>query len=148
MKVYFAGPLFTTPERDWNAAVAAGLRTAGHDVFLPQEKEPGMDHAGIFAMDVAGIDAVDAVVAIVDGPDPDSGTAWEIGYGYGTQKPLLLVRTDIRDGAGASASYNSMLAESATVRLDLPGASTAAVIAEILDALATVGSDRSGTDAD
>jgi hypothetical protein len=26
MKVYFAGPLFTTPERTWNAEVTAALR--------------------------------------------------------------------------------------------------------------------------
>ncbi len=138
MKLYFAGPLFTTPERDWNAAVAAGLRTAGHDVFLPQEKEPGMDPAGIFAMDVAGIDAADAVVAVVDGPDFDSGTAWEIGYAHGTRKPLLLLRTDIRDGDGTLGAVNSMLAESATIGLDLPGASTDAVIDALIEALRTI----------
>ena len=41
MKLYFAGPLFTTPERTWNAEVCAALRAAGHEVFLPQEQEPG-----------------------------------------------------------------------------------------------------------
>ena len=29
------------------------LRAAGHEVFLPQEQEPGKDGAGIFATDVA-----------------------------------------------------------------------------------------------
>jgi nucleoside 2-deoxyribosyltransferase len=47
MKLYFAGPLFTTPERTWNAEVTAALRAAGHEVFLPQENEPGKDAAGI-----------------------------------------------------------------------------------------------------
>ena len=28
MKLYFAGPLFTTPERAWNAEVAAALHQA------------------------------------------------------------------------------------------------------------------------
>lgn len=74
MKLYFAGPLFTTPERTWNAEVTAELRAAGHEVFLPQENEPGKDAAGIFAADKAGIDWADGLVAIMDGPAPDSGT--------------------------------------------------------------------------
>jgi hypothetical protein len=37
MKLYFAGPLFSAAEREWNAEVTASLRGAGHQVFLPQE---------------------------------------------------------------------------------------------------------------
>ena len=133
--MYFAGPLFTAAERAWNAEVAAGLRSGGHEVFLPQEKEPGKDAAGIFATDVAGIDAADGLVAIMDGLDPDSGTSWEVGYAYGKQKPVVLVRTDFRSMAGIAGDYNLMLTESATVRLDLPAASTAEVVTAILAAL-------------
>ncbi|MDP8904454.1 MAG: nucleoside 2-deoxyribosyltransferase domain-containing protein [Chloroflexota bacterium] len=43
MKLYFAGPLFTRPERAWNAEVTAALRAGGHEVYLPQEEEPGRD---------------------------------------------------------------------------------------------------------
>ena len=82
MKLYFAAPLFTAPERTWNAEVAAALRAAGHEVFLPQEQEPGKDTAGIFVTDVGGIDGADCLVAIMDGADPDSGTCWEVGYAY------------------------------------------------------------------
>jgi nucleoside 2-deoxyribosyltransferase len=67
MKLYFAGPLFTTPERAWNAEVVAALRAARHEIFLPQEQEPGRDAAGIFATDVGGIDRADGLVAIMDG---------------------------------------------------------------------------------
>jgi hypothetical protein len=70
MKLYFAGPLFTSAERDWNAAIAAGLRGAGHGVFLPQEKEVAMDGRTIFTSDVSGIDWAEALVAIMDGPTP------------------------------------------------------------------------------
>jgi hypothetical protein len=49
MKLYFAGPLFTTAERVWNAEVTAALRAAGREVLLPQEREPGEDARGIFA---------------------------------------------------------------------------------------------------
>src|SRR4249919_614207 len=138
MKLYFAGPLFTTPQRAWNAEVTTALRAAGHQVFLPQEKEPGKDAAGIFAADVGGIDWADGLVAIMDGPDPDSGTCWEVGYAFGTGKPVVLVRTDMRILAGKTASYNAMLSQSATTRIDLPLGSTTEVIGSILEALARI----------
>jgi len=134
MKLYFAAPLFTSAERDWNAAIAAGLRAAGHEVFLPQEKEPGMDAAGIFTGDVGGIDWAAGLVAIVDGADADSGTAWEVGYAFG-KKPIVLVRTDIRALRGYEGGYNAMLTQSATIRLDLDGASTNEVVSALLEAL-------------
>ena len=137
MRLYFAGPLFTTAERVWNAEVTAALRAAGHEVFLPQEQEPGKDAAGIFANDVGGIDWADGLVAIMDGPDPDSGTCWEVGYAFGKKKWIVLVRTDIR-ATGSAGDYNAMLTEAATIRIDMPGASTVQVIAMILGALARI----------
>jgi nucleoside 2-deoxyribosyltransferase len=135
MRIYFAGPLFNAAERDWNATLATALRGAGHEVFLPQEQEPGLDAAGIFATDVGGIDWADGLVAIMDGADPDSGTSWEVGYAYG-KKPIVLVRTDMRRDAGAGAGYNSMLSESATIRVDAVTAPIDLVAREVLDALA------------
>ena len=138
MKLYFAGPLFTTPERVWNAEVAAALRAAGHEIFLPQENEPGKDAAGIFAADVAGIDWAEGLVAIMDGPDPDSGTCWEVGYAYGHDKPVVLVRTALRQLARNAGEYNPMLLTAGTSRVDLPLGSTTEVIGAILDALGKV----------
>ena len=143
MKLYFAGPLFSTPERAWNAEVAAALRAAGHEVFLPQEKERGLADPAIFAADVGGIDSADALVAIMDGPDPDSGTAWEVGYAFGTKKPVVLVRTDTRTLAGNAGDYNPMLTQAATARIDLRAASTTEVIAAILDALSHLDTEGS-----
>jgi nucleoside 2-deoxyribosyltransferase len=134
MRVYFAGPLFTAAERAWNAQVTKALRAAGHEVFLPQEQEPGDDAAAIFATDVGGLDWADGVVAITDGSDPDSGTAWEVGYAFG-KKPIVLVRTDVRRRAGGSGDYNPMLTESATTRLDLPMSTTSEVAVAIIAAL-------------
>jgi nucleoside 2-deoxyribosyltransferase len=134
MKLYFAGPLFTTAARAWNAEVTASLRAAGHEVFLPQEKEPGKDAQGIFAADVGAIDAAEGLIAVMDGLDPDSGTCWEVGYAHGTGKPIVLVRTDIRSLAGDAGMYNPVL-ESGTVRLDLPAASTTQVVSSVIDAL-------------
>ncbi len=133
MKLYCAGPLFSAAERAWNEELARALRDGGHEVFLPQEQEPGLDAPGIFAHDVGGIDWADALVAIMDGVDPDSGTAWEVGYAYG-KKPVILVRTDFRR-TGTGAPYNAILAQSATIGLDLPFAPMSRVAAELLDAL-------------
>jgi nucleoside 2-deoxyribosyltransferase len=141
MKLYFAGPLFSTAERAWNAEVTAALRAAGHEVFLPQEQEPGKDGPGIFATDVGGIDWADGLVAIMDGPDPDSGTSWEVGYAF-RKKPIVLVRTDSRVMAGSSGEYNPMLTQAATIRLDLPAASTAETVDAVIRALAALDPDR------
>jgi nucleoside 2-deoxyribosyltransferase len=132
MKLYFAGPLFGGADLAWNAEVASALRAAGHEVFLPQEQEPGRDPAGIFAGDVDGIDWADCLVAMMDGSDPDAGTAWEVGYAY-RKKPIVLVRTDHR--VTGQSGYNAMLTESATIRIDLPNASATRVIGAILEAL-------------
>jgi nucleoside 2-deoxyribosyltransferase len=74
----------------------------------------------------------------MDGPDPDSGAAWEVGYAFGARKPVILVRTDFRVLAGNAGDYNPMLTQAATARIDLPAASTMEVIAAILDALSRI----------
>lgn len=143
MKVYFAGPLFTAAEQAWNAELGAALRAAGHEVYLPQEKEKGKTAAGIFAHDVGGIDGADALVAIMDGPDPDSGTAWEVGYAYGTRKPVVAVRTDIRSmEASGESGYNAMLTEAATIRVDLAWTAMEDIVAAVLDALRRLEANR------
>ena len=58
-----------------------------------------------------------------------------MGYAYGMKKPIVLVRTDLRSSAGDAGEYNPMLTQSAAVRLDMPAASTTAIIAVILEAL-------------
>jgi nucleoside 2-deoxyribosyltransferase len=127
-KIYLAGPLFTLAEQSFNAALARFLEGAGFEVWLPQEHEPRSNTAqAIFAMDVAALDWADMVVACMDGPDPDSGTAWECGYAYAKGKPIVCYRTDFRiSGDTPGAPYNLMLSESATARLEMPFRSKAA----------------------
>jgi len=117
MKIYFAAPLFTMAERQWNWLLAAELRKLGHEVFLPQDNEPrDLTAENIFKSDVAGIEWAEVVVAVMDGPDPDSGTCWEVGYAYAKGKPIITVRTDFRgSGEGGLAPFNLMLSESSTV---------------------------------
>ncbi|MEO5964439.1 MAG: nucleoside 2-deoxyribosyltransferase [Candidatus Limnocylindrales bacterium] len=138
MKLYLAGPLFTTPEREWNVALAGRLRAGGHDVFLPQE-HPASERTGkaIFEKDLSGLDWADGVVAIMDGADPDSGTCWECGYAYATRKPVVLFRSDFRgSGDAADIPYNAMLIGAADAHIELGMATVDEAAAAILAALA------------
>jgi nucleoside 2-deoxyribosyltransferase len=44
------------------------------------------------------IDRCDGVLAVLDGTDVDSGTAAEIGYARARGKPVVGLRTDLREG--------------------------------------------------
>jgi nucleoside 2-deoxyribosyltransferase len=147
MKIYLAGPLFSAAERDFNATLAKLLRGKGHDVYLPQEAEQEtMSPQEIFLEDVRGIDGADAVVANMDGADPDSGTCWECGYAY-RKKRIVVFRTDFRigyelrsdeaavKGSAERAPYNLMLTASADVRLDLFRQGVGEVAARVHEAL-------------
>jgi nucleoside 2-deoxyribosyltransferase len=119
MKLYLAGPLFTTAEIKFNIELKQCLVGLGHECWLPQEYETREETAkAIFLKDVEGIDWAEAVVANMDGPDPDSGTCWECGYAY-KKKPIILYRTDFRNIVDCTkASVNLMLTESANDYID------------------------------
>lgn len=119
-RIYFAAPLFSAAERDFNKKVRDVLEEAHFDVYLPQEvgdTDAGRTHSSqseIFRRDVEAIEQADAVVAVVDGADADSGTAWEMGYAHARGTPVVALRTDFRR-AGHNEHVNLMLEESSTV---------------------------------
>ena len=139
MKIYLAGPLFTTAEQDFNRRLRHVLERAGHEVWLPQEHEPRERSAqAIFETDFAGLDAADVVVANMDGPDPDSGTCWECGYAY-RKKPVIVFRTDFREAGDALGSpFNLMLSASAAKVILAPLASVEELARQIAAALAAL----------
>jgi nucleoside 2-deoxyribosyltransferase len=144
MRIYLAAPLFTTPERDWNAGLAERLAHAGHEVFLPQA-HPAPEPTGdaIFRKDLAGLDWAEAVVAIMDGPDPDSGTAWECGYAHARGKPVVLFRSDFRgSGDARDIPYNAMLIGAADVHIELQLATLDEAATAILEALTGLGAGQ------
>jgi nucleoside 2-deoxyribosyltransferase len=106
VKVYFAGPLFTPYEREFIDRCAAQLRAAGFDVFVPHEHELALDGTvtaeRIFAKDWGALREANAVLAILDGPMIDDGTACEIGIFYAlmqsdeTKKGIVGLVTDLR----------------------------------------------------
>ena len=106
MKVYLAGPLFTPYERRFIDECAAQIRAAGFDVFVPHEHELALDGTvtaeRIFATDWTALNEANAVLAILDGPMIDDGTACEIGIFYGlmrsdeSKKGIVGLVTDLR----------------------------------------------------
>lgn len=141
MKLYLAGPLFTTPEREWNVRLAERLEAAGHHVFLPQaHPAPEPTASAIFAKDLEGLDGAEGVVAIMDGTDPDSGTCWECGYAYAKGKPVVLFRSDLRrSGDAHGIPYNAMLIGAADVHIEIDLAPLDVAADAIIEALAGLG---------
>jgi len=125
-KLFLSGPLFTVAEREFNAGLARFLEAHGFEVWLPQERATRGGAKAIFHNCVRGIEWADAVVACMDGSDPDSGTAWEVGYAYAKGKPIISYRSDFREvGDAKGAPYNLMLSEAATARIQLTSKATA-----------------------
>jgi hypothetical protein len=109
VRVYFAGPLFTPYERTFIDEGAARLRADGFDVFVPHENALATGDtsaASIFAKDWKGLADANAVVAVLDGPMVDDGTACEIGIFYAlmqadpSKKGIVGLLTDFRSTLG------------------------------------------------
>jgi hypothetical protein len=82
VRLYLAGPLFSEAERAWLDALAARLRGEGFDCFVPHEQFDDVDVFTpelVFSRDAAGVRGAEAMVAWLDGPAVDDGTACEIG---------------------------------------------------------------------
>lgn len=116
MQIYFAGPLFTPYERQFIEECAGKIRAAGIDVWVPHEHAAEMTVDGkitaksVFDKDFSGLYPSNAVVALLDGPMVDDGTACEIGMFYAftrtdpSKKGILGLVTDSR-AARASENY-------------------------------------------
>jgi nucleoside 2-deoxyribosyltransferase/predicted secreted protein len=119
-RVYLAAPLFSESERVYNLSVAEQLRNNFFEVYLPQEAGDDSDtrnkeeQVRIFSENLRALQNADIIVAIIDGADADSGTAWEMGYAYANGKKVIALRTDFRR-SGTYEKVNLMLEESSTV---------------------------------
>ncbi len=114
--VYLAAPLFSEAELDFNRMLRDEIKSSGFNVFLPQEdsnnvKDRDDRQSIIFSKNEVAIDKSDIIVAVIDGADVDSGTAWEIGYAYALGKPILGLRTDFRT-LGIEGTVNLMIERS------------------------------------
>ena len=120
MHVYLAGPLFTPYERRFLDECAARLRAEGLDVFVPHEHALALGDTSadvIFTKDWDGLSNADAVLAILDGPQTDDGTACEIGIFYTlmlwneTKKGIVGLLTDLRATRGGEGHGLNLFVE-------------------------------------
>jgi nucleoside 2-deoxyribosyltransferase len=114
-RVYLAAPLFSDAERAYNLALGQILESHGYPVYLPQETGEGLEgperDAVIFGSHVAALEGASCVVAVCDGADTDSGTAWEIGYAAAKGIPVIALSTD-RRGPWSGKRVNLMIRRS------------------------------------
>ena len=119
MKIYLASPLGFCPEHaDYRKRITDYLKAQGHEIFDPweqkhvdlqvenalsiydpKEQKTAIEKVAEFAgrVNAEGIKSSDAVLAVLDGAEVDSGTAAEIGYGAGIGKKCYGLRADLRN---------------------------------------------------
>lgn len=116
-RVYCAGPLFNTPEREEMAAISNLLESSKHQTYLPQrdgleasqlaknlEQDAGgrvegrsIHYRSIFLLDVYKLLSwSDVVVANLNGRVPDEGTVVECALAWHSGKALILYKNDER----------------------------------------------------
>jgi nucleoside 2-deoxyribosyltransferase len=139
--IYLAGPVFTLAERRFNEELAGELERLcpSLQVFLPQRYDEEFRDSPdfsrrMFACLTGALDSCDVVVAILDGPDADSGTSFETGYARGRGKRVVGVRTDFR-GSGDHA-VNLMLSNACSDLLMEP--STTATLRRLAERIVGV----------
>lgn len=120
MKIFIAGPLFSQAEREFNLKLDKFLREYGFETILPQrdvgelwkhvKKHGRQAYQTIYEGDLRAIEEADIVIAVLDGPDVDSGTAFEVGYACAKGKPVIGLKTDMRVFARGE-EVNNMLAQ-------------------------------------
>lgn len=106
MRIYLAGPFFSPEQIARIEKVEAALRqnSTVDSFFSPRQSDendaPSAEVGSpawakqIFAKDVAEIDQADVLVVVADyvHANVDSGTAFEVGYGYHAHKPLIILQ--------------------------------------------------------
>jgi len=119
MQIYLASPLGFSPENNpYLDKVKQQILSQGHTIFCPWEQTqlsdelqriPQLDRyqervgsykafaAQIGTINEDGIRESDALLAVLDGAEVDSGTASELGFASALGKVCYGLRTDIRD---------------------------------------------------
>ena len=105
-RVYFAAPLFSQAERDYNLRLTAVLESHEYTVFLPQRdgflasELSGLTEEEktkkIFEKDRDEVLHADICFALLDGRAPDEGVCVELGIAYANQKRCYGFKTDAR----------------------------------------------------
>ena len=105
-RVYFAAPLFSQSELEYNLRLTKILEDHGYEVFLPQRDgylAPELEGKSaeektkmIFEKDVYETKKADIFFMILDGRVPDEGACVELGIAYASGKRIYGFKTDPR----------------------------------------------------
>ncbi|MFZ0931374.1 MAG: nucleoside 2-deoxyribosyltransferase [Syntrophobacteraceae bacterium] len=125
MKIYLAGPLFSEAERDWMKKLKGRIESLANvsankvQVIWPYEliTAEAIMALGqsakfeIFSRCKSYLEDSDLVIALLDGPQVDDGTALEIGYYRALRKGKIIgIRTDFRRARESEgAKVNAMI---------------------------------------
>ncbi|MBQ7504580.1 MAG: nucleoside 2-deoxyribosyltransferase [Ruminococcus sp.] len=134
MKIYLASPFFTDEELKNVKKAEEILTSRGFDVFSPRlnevRSEENIGSAAwskeTFMNDKRFIDWADVVVMLYYGGYSDSGTAWECGYAFGTNTPVLAVHLGedsnlmIHEGCHSNISMDDLASYDFTKMPHLP----------------------------
>ncbi len=97
MKVYIAGPLFVEEARVILEDIDKLCKELNIDTFLPH-RDAGLydkgDSKEFFIKNKDALDWCDIVIAYLDWKGISSGTAWEIGYAYAKDIPIIALAED------------------------------------------------------
>lgn len=138
VSVYLAGPLFSRAEIEGARSLKREIESDLGDrveVLWPFEIASGTKEE-IFETNLAALRRSPLMVAILDGPQVDDGTAWEVGCHYALfGKRAIGIRTDSRKAGETPESKVNLMVElsSRAVVRDLEGLlrELGAVLAEI-----------------
>lgn len=105
-RIYFAAPLFSEAERDYNLEIVAILEKHRYEVFLPQRdgflapelkgKTEAEKTEMIFNKDKEEVLKADILFMMLDGRVPDEGACVELGIAYASGKRCYGFKSDSR----------------------------------------------------
>ncbi|MCK9567023.1 MAG: nucleoside 2-deoxyribosyltransferase [Methanothrix sp.] len=113
-KIYLSGPLFSRGEIAWGERVKRFLedRLDGVRIIWPHEIVPCSGKPlQIFQANLQALSECDIMVAMLDGPQVDDGTAWEMGCFFMQDKKILGLRTDFRRAGETDNSKVNLMIE-------------------------------------
>jgi|TARA_B100001971_G_C18249066_1_gene576678 nucleoside 2-deoxyribosyltransferase len=98
MKVYIAGPLFKEDARDVLEKIDSICKELKIDTFLPH-RDAGLYEKGdsieFFNKNKDALDECKIIIAYLDWKGISSGTAWELGYAYAKNIPIIALADDV-----------------------------------------------------
>lgn len=100
IKAYLAGPLLTKQNQAILEEIDKICKELNIDTFLPHRDvgvyQTGQDSKPFFEADKKPLDECQIVLAVLDWKGIGSGTAWEIGYAYAKDIPVIALIEDLK----------------------------------------------------